>query len=95
MSRNYEEACKEAAKAQGADVLLEKVHEQGITEAFIWQSGGFTMVVRIDLPDGRYVLANTEGFSMYANEEDCEGTLNVFSEDTNEIVKGIVKALGR
>jgi hypothetical protein len=91
---SYEAACQEAAKAQGIDVILAKLHGKGIKEAYIWQSGGFTMVVRIDLPDGRYIMANAEGFGLYANEDDCEGK-NVFSEDVNEIVKGIVEVLGR
>jgi hypothetical protein len=37
-------------------------------------------------------LANAEGFSIYANEDDCDGT-NFYSEEASEIVKGIVKAL--
>ncbi len=96
MKRDYEAACKEASKKQGVDVILEKLHEEGIKEAYIWQSGGFTMVIRIDRPDGRTVLANAEGFSSYqaGDEEFCNGD-NVFTEDVNEIVKGIVKVLGR
>jgi hypothetical protein len=92
MKRSYEEACEDAAKAQGVDVILAKLHGKGIKEAYLWQSGGFTMVVRIDRPDGRYIMANAEGVGLYQNEEDVDG-VQIPTDDVDAIVKAIVTNL--
>ncbi len=92
MKRDYEAACKEASEKQGVDVILAKLHEKGVTEAYIWQSGGFTMTIRIDRPNQRTVLASAEGVSFYDVGDD--GALhgeNIFTENVDEIVAAIVK----
>ena len=52
---DYDQACREAATRQGLDPVTTALAAAGVAHT-VEQTGGMTMVVRIDHGDGRHVL---------------------------------------
>lgn len=85
---NYCYTCQTSASSeeQGTSAIAEALISRGIL-ADVHQTGGFTMCVYIDLGEGSYIYANSEGASFYDGKEfpegDSEGEILVyFDEET-------------
>ena len=57
--KDYDTRCVEAATVQGLDAATDVLREHKI-EHVVEQSGGFTMVVRINVTDGVLIVTSSE-----------------------------------
>ena len=64
----YEDRCEQASKDQGISALVDELNKLGI-ESTSAQTGGFTMCAYIELPDNKYIYANTYGAGLYGEDD--------------------------
>lgn len=97
MITNYEARCAFASQDQGITELVQAMKELGL-EATIAQTGGFTMCAYIELPDNKYIYANTYGAGLYGEDDFIKDIyLNESEGDdlsrTIDVAKGIANWL--